>query len=383
MSDSKNFIPDTIKVGRYKHNSNYLFLTMKRRNGAWLFAGDFVHYTGYTPVDNPRDSIVAFERDATDKVRSYDNVPTRGFKIGLGKVFYNKSCIQIIDPRGWHFCIRTQDFFYLINNGVDITNGELSGEFVYSVIDDSMYNLVLVNSQDYQTAIKESEERERIKKIRSTKGKIELVEGRVYDYLYDKKNTCRAIYMGKMSRAIGWKLANWYKYQKFEDEKFNQERHVWLLLLDKLYESRYLSNYSKAEGRFNLQGGNRIIMKYDPAEKCVVRQYDIASWLPLKGEANIINMYFDDYFVGRHNHNFEFRIENIISSAGIDKLLIKSVSENQSYQLEKANTFRTRIHSSFKDPAVAFPLMWTFEDLKKAILMISEDWFRAHSLIPR
>lgn len=374
-----NYIPERLMVGVYKHDSNYKFLTMKRGHGkGYLFASDFLHYTGYNAVDNPRDSIVAFERDATDKVRFYDNVPTEGFQIEGYKVFKHSSCVKIKDPRGFSTYVLIHNFCQLLANGINVNNSYLQGKFVHSITNDEMYNLIPVDSTSYNLAIKESDEKKKIKAIKSQPLNLEV--GKVYIYCNKDGKKQRAIYMGKLPRIVGWSTVKWYQSKRYPEKTFEQSKHVWFLLNDELYSkmNRYILQRESRFASFNgycemtyLTRLNRIERIQNPIMSC-----------PLKNALSIEAMYFDDYFAGLGN--WEFRITNIVANGNIDKLAVNGLSPIQDYRVIKPNNRRLsltgRPHTYGIDSFDYFPSKWSFDDLLKGCYMISEDWFRSNNL---
>lgn len=363
---SINHIPTKIKVGVMKNNSNSKFITLKRRNNGYLFASDFFYYTGYTAVDKPRDPIVAFEREVTDKVRDYDNVPTKGFKLGKAVNFRGYRCVAIYDPRGWVVRIRTNEFLNILQKGTNLNNGILEAEFVYSIIDDCWYNLVIYNSDDYQKATKEDEDKKRRKELRKSKNNMNLVPGKVYDYLIHGIPK-RVIYLGQLKNVVAPSFVTYYqnKSQRIcSQQNFDLARHVWLKISDSL---------DTRDRSFDVRFQNSFIL-YDNLTHSFRRNKPVNLNKVPRDIRSFKWMFLDDYST---IHNFEFSFMNIFATNSIDTLAIKGESMNQSYVPENATRNRKQYTASIVDK---FPIKWTLQELQDAVIKLSNNWWNCYQL---
>ena len=368
-----NFIPDKLMVGKFKRDSSKSFLTFHRPTGSFLFSGDFLTYTGYSAVDKPRDSIIAFERDATDAVRKYDNVPTSGFKIGPGRNFRRERCVRISDPRGWNFWIKIDDFLHILNSGISLENGELKAQFVYSCINDEFYNIVNVNSEDYIQATKECEVKEKKRQLIESRKNMKLEEGVVYDYKIAGADY-RCIYVGKMKDVVSDGLCTHHQSKGIPEKIFHQEKHVWLILYDSFTKGQYFS----PELRFRTGMSNNMYV-WDDTNMRPKRYHPLNMQCPLENRKNIWLMTFDDY-VGIHS--YEFSVANILATPTLDKVKIGDKSTNQSYKVIIPNIARAKLNPLYrmKKDTDYFQVPWTLDDIKTAIIKLSSDFYGCSKL---
>lgn len=118
------FIPKKIKAG-------FNYSGLERKLLAFLIP-DFIKYS--------KSIYLSWKkwRSKNIDVLLFDNVPTSGFCLGENTdfVYHNvnqttKICVRLIDPRGFEFEIKTDNFAKILKS-CTIECGKIKGDFVYS-----------------------------------------------------------------------------------------------------------------------------------------------------------------------------------------------------------------------------------------------------------
>ena len=356
-----NFIPEVLKVGLYKGNSSKTIVSMRREGGSNLFSSQFYNATGYNPIDNPRDSIESFEREATGRVRIIENVPISGIKIANGLVFNKTQCINLIDPRNFTIPIPTWVFCRLLENGINCVDRILQGEFIYSVYYDEMYHIIPVNSEEYQKALWEKDVIKKRKE--SLKHKIKCVIGKVY--ILNIKSTgrkVRAIYLGKLPSIVGYSSIKYYRHRVYTG--FDQPKHVFVTLVDSYIHTRRFYTINR------FRNCDEIIIQPN-SEGYIRRVQEPDMKLPLKSPDEIELMYFDDYI--NEKHNYEFNIHNIVTIGSIDPAIVLEESSIQTYDIVQKNRYTKEMIDLFLNQVKFVP--WTLDELLTCVKAMSLDWY--------
>lgn len=217
MSQSKLFIPKTIRVGYQKREDTYtgnlayvIYFDAKnklRKEKSWL---------GWCHLPEGYDGARKHWRNTSEGIdpSDFDNVPTSGFVLnktaGGGNCGWHgrNKCVRIYDPRGFELEITVENLIFILQH-VDCSKGKgLEGEFVYSW-DGADLVLLPACTVDY----KESAE---FTKLQDNKFSLrDLKPG----YSYKTKDNRDVIYIGRYRK---YKQPGYYS----SHEKFEKKGHI-------------------------------------------------------------------------------------------------------------------------------------------------------------
>lgn len=380
------FIPNKILCGCSKYDTNNKVITLKKSIGGYLMPSVFKTLTGYDAIDNPRDSIVAFERDATGKISYYDNVLVENLKVKGVSALNKNLCICIDDPRGWEVKIPYMEFITLITTyNVSISNATLVGKFIYAVHNGSEY-MILPENHQIKGVVTQDELDEYRKKIRTRK--LNIVPGKVYDY-YNKalKYHQRMLYLGHHPRIMGENLLTRYNYKKIPEKLYNDERHIWINL------DKDQFGHDRVWTVANHHSHNYVPNTYEIIRSCEnTNEYEVRSVPRYKPpQTNSISLtkgsvvvgqvreftYFDQYL--EHAYNYEFTVDNIVTTGSIDKNLIDCESSDQSYSPSHPSVHRKKVMAT-GDNIPLYPRKWSAEELLEACKLISFRYYRTNAV---
>lgn len=370
----KYYVPNTILCGLCKNNTSEKIITLKRAYGSYIFPSAFKSATGYDAVDNPRDSIVRFERDATNSIYYTDNVGIENLKILGTSLFNHDVCVDIEDPRGWKIHISTIDFVNLINDcNITISNHHLIGKYVYAVKDGVTFTVIPVNQ--VVDVLTENQIEEAKKEIKSRK--LTLIPGKVYDY-YDARTDSyhRRLYLGKLSNIFGERTIEKHFYKAITLKEFDRVNYVWLDLNNDRLDTigRRLPYWASTRGlpenkqQFNL---HNITCKPNSNE-LIVTQNVMSSGVDIEGVR--FGSYLDHF--SEKIHNFEFTPYCIETTSTADKALIRGESKNQSYS-PRYTSLQRRNMICKKDEDI-YPIKWTLYEIIDACKKFSIHFYNCN-----
>lgn len=357
----KYYVPNTILCGLCKTNTNEKIITLKRAYGSYIFPAMFKSVTGYDAVDNPRDSIVKFERDATNSVYYTDNNPIENLKILDIGLFNNDHHIWIEDPRGWKVHIPSNDFLKLITEcNITISNHHLIGKYVYAIKDGISFAVIPANHiVDVVTQNQIEEQRKQLKSR-----KLTLIPGKVYDCYVNKSiSRHRKLYLGKLGNIFGERAIERHFYKCITLKEFDRVNHVWLdLNIDRLDTMRrhlpYWASLVIPENKQQFVIHN--ISRKSDSNELFATPNKIMPGIDIEGVK--FGTYLDHF--SKKTHNFEFSPYCIETSSVIDKCLICGESENQSY--EPTYSSLARRNMILKNDKDMYPVKWTLDEIIEA-----------------
>lgn len=356
----KYYVPNTILCGLCKTNTSEKIITLKRAHGGYLFPAMFKSVTGYDAIDNPRDSIVKFERDATNSVYYADNNPIENLKILDIGLFNNLDHIWIEDPRGWKMQIPSNDFLKLITEcNITISNHHLIGKYVYAI--KNGVSFCVIPSDYILDVVTQNQIEEQRKQLKSRK--LTLIPGKVYDCYVNKYiNRHRKLYLGKLSNIFGERAIERHFYKAITLKEFDRVNHVWLDLTNDRLDSRqrhlpYWASRGIPENKQQFILHN--ISRKPDSNELFATPNKIMPGIDIEGVE--FGTYLDHF--SEKTHNFEFTPYCIDTSSVIDKCLIYGESENQSYEPTYSSLQRRNMVKNDKD---MYPVKWTLDEIIEA-----------------
>lgn len=129
------YVPNTFRTARYKNCSTSI-VTAKSSSGHYIGDSSIKKLTGYHIKDTGAGQEDLIIREATNSVKTYDNIYHQG--ISIEKLSYsrftNEKSVRLKHPAGFIFDISTTNFNNIIfKRKIDIVSGILQAKFRFAI----------------------------------------------------------------------------------------------------------------------------------------------------------------------------------------------------------------------------------------------------------